>query len=58
MATPHCSGLMALWAEYAKKKGVELTREVVMDVFRSYSSWDSEVGYGLPSFEWIVDYLK
>jgi Intein/homing endonuclease len=58
MATPHISGLMALWAEYAKKKGVELTREVVMDIFRSYSSWDSEVGYGLPSFEWIVDYLK
>jgi len=58
MATPHCSGLMALWTEYAKKKGVELTREIVMDVFRSYSSWDSEVGYGLPSFEWIVDYLK
>jgi hypothetical protein len=58
MATPHSSGLMALWTEYARKKGVELTRDVVMDMLRTYSTWDEEVGYGCPRFEWIVDYLK
>jgi len=58
MATPHIAGLMALWSEYAKKKGINLTRDIVMDIFRIYSKWNSEVGYGLPKFEWIVDYLK
>jgi subtilisin family serine protease len=58
MATPHLSGLMALWAEYAQKKGYNLTRSMVMDIFRSYSTWNSETGYGVPKFSWIVDYLK
>jgi intein/homing endonuclease len=58
MATPHISGLMALWAEYAQKKGYNLTRNMVMDIFKSYSKWNSETGYGVPKFNWIVDYLK
>jgi len=58
MATPHISGLMALWAEYAQKKGYKLTKDMVMDIFRSYSTWNSETGYGVPKFSWIVDYLK
>ncbi|MEM2195204.1 MAG: S8 family serine peptidase [Candidatus Methanomethylicia archaeon] len=58
MATPHCSGLFALWVEYARRKGVELTRDVIMDVIEHYSYWRPDVGYGVPKFSWIVDYLR
>ncbi|MEM1681049.1 MAG: S8 family serine peptidase [Sulfolobales archaeon] len=59
MATPGVSGLLALWVEYARRKGVELTRDVVMDVVEHYSSgWRPDVGYGVPKFSWIVDYLR
>jgi subtilisin family serine protease len=59
MATPHIAGLLALWVEYARRKGVELTKEMVMDIIRSYAkSWRPDVGYGAPRFEWIVDYLR
>ncbi|MEM1819526.1 MAG: S8 family serine peptidase [Sulfolobales archaeon] len=59
MATPHYSGLLALWVEYARGRGVELTRDVVMDVVEHYSSgWRPDVGYGVPKFSWIVDYLR
>jgi Subtilisin-like serine proteases len=58
MATPHITGLVALWVEYAEKKGYRLTKDVIMDMISKYSSWDPEVGYGVPRFEWIVDYLR
>jgi len=59
MATPHIAGLLALWAEYARRKGVELNRDIVIDIVRHYSpGWRSDVGYGPPRFEWIVDYLR
>jgi serine protease AprX len=59
MATPGLSGLLALWVEYARRKGVELNRDTVMDVIRHYSGgWRPDVGYGVPRFEWIVDYLR
>jgi len=58
MATPHVSGLLALWVEYARNKGVELNRETVMDIISHYSSWSEDIGYGAPRFEWIVDYLR
>ncbi|MEM3994962.1 MAG: S8 family serine peptidase [Thermofilum sp.] len=59
MATPHVSGVMALWAEYAKRKGVNLTKDMVIDIIRTYSNgWRSDIGYGVPRFSWIVDYLR
>jgi len=58
VASPHCSGLFALWVEYARRKGVELTRDVIMDVIEHYSYWRPDVGYGVPKFSWIVDYLR
>jgi subtilisin family serine protease len=59
MATPHVAGLLALWVEYARRRGVELNRDVVMDVIRHYSEgWRSDIGHGVPRFEWIVDYLR
>ncbi|MEM1750718.1 MAG: S8 family serine peptidase [Desulfurococcaceae archaeon] len=58
MSTPHVAGLLALWVEYAGRKGVELTRDVVMDVIDHYSYWRPDVGYGVPKFSWIVDYLR
>jgi subtilisin family serine protease len=58
MATPHVAGLIALWVEYARKKGVELTKDHVMDIVKRYSTWKSDIGYGVPKFEWIVDYLR
>lgn len=59
MSTPHVSGLLALWVEYARRKGVELTRDIVMDIVEHYSSgWSPETGYGVPMFSWIVDYLR
>jgi subtilase family serine protease len=58
MATPHVAGLLALWVEYAEGKGVELDRDMVMDIVSHYSTWRSDIGYGPPRFEWIVDYLR
>jgi subtilisin family serine protease len=59
MATPHVAGLLALWVEYARRRGVELNRDAVMDIIRRYSEgWRPDVGYGVPRFEWIVDYLR
>jgi len=59
MATPHVSGLLALWVEYARRRGVELTRDTVIDIVNHYSEgWRSDVGYGVPKFSWIVDYLR
>lgn len=59
MATPHVTGLVALWYEYASRKGVKLTRETVLDIIRKYSrEWRSDIGYGIPKFTWIIDYLK
>ncbi|MEM1820352.1 MAG: S8 family serine peptidase [Thermofilaceae archaeon] len=59
MATPHIAGLVALWVEYARSRGVELDRDTVMDIVRSYSGgWRSDTGYGVPRFSWIVDYLR
>ncbi|MEM4429660.1 MAG: S8 family serine peptidase [Thermofilaceae archaeon] len=59
MSTPHVAGLLALWVEYARRKGVELTRDTVMDIVKHYSEgWRSDIGYGVPRFSWIVDYLR
>jgi hypothetical protein len=59
MATPHVSSLLALWVEYARGRGVELNRDTVMDIIRTYSGgWRSDVGYSVPRFEWVVDYLR
>ncbi|MEM2196334.1 MAG: S8 family serine peptidase [Thermoproteota archaeon] len=59
MSTPHVSGLLALWVEYARRKGVELTRDMVMDIVGHYSrGWSPETGYSVPRFSWIVDYLR
>jgi serine protease AprX len=59
MATPHVAGLLALWVEYARMRGYELGRDTAMDIIRHYSEgWRSDVGYGCPRFEWIVDYLR
>jgi subtilisin family serine protease len=58
MATPHVAGLLALWVEYARRRGVELDRDMVMDIVSHYSTWRSDIGYGPPRFEWIVDYLR
>jgi len=58
MATPHFSGLLALWTEYAKKKGYDLTKGMILDILKTYGKWDSEYGYGVPKFSWIVDYLR
>lgn len=59
MSTPHISGLVALWVEYAKKKGYDLDRSTVMDIVSRYGGgWREDKGYGVPRFEWIVDYLR
>jgi subtilisin family serine protease len=59
MATPHVAGLLALWVEYARRRGVELNRDTVMDIIRHYSGgWRPDVGYGVPRFEWVVDYFR
>ncbi|MEM2352046.1 MAG: S8 family serine peptidase [Thermoproteota archaeon] len=58
MATPGVSGLLALWVEYARRRGVELTKDIVMDVVKHYGDWRSDVGYGVPKFSWIIDYLR
>ncbi len=59
MSTPHVASLLALWYEYASKKGVKLTKETVIDIVKDHSEgWRSDIGYGVPKFSWIVDYLR
>jgi len=59
MATPHCTGLVALWVEYLRRVGVEPDYEVVKEIIRRYGgSWNSEVGYGVPRFEWAVRFYE
>ena len=58
MASPHVSGVIALWVEYARKKGIELTYKEVKEVMSKYGSWSPETGYGIPKFTYIVDYLR
>jgi len=59
MATPHISGLVALWLEYGRSRGYELTYREVKEILAVYGgSWNPETGYGVPRFEWVVDYLR
>lgn len=59
MATPHVSGLMSLWTEYARINGINLTKDTAMDIIKTYGKeWRSDIGYGVPKFSWIVDYLR
>jgi len=58
MATPHVSGLMALWAEYLHGKGVEFNSRVVMEIVEKHGrSWDATYGRGIPLFSWVLDYV-
>ncbi len=62
MATPHVSGVVALWVEYLRRQGVpdsEINVEMVRDIIRRYGkSWDEEYGHGAPRFEWVVSYYE
>lgn len=62
MATPHVTGLMALWVQYLRGKGVpdeEITASMVKDIVRRYGGgWSEDVGYGVPRFEWVVSYWE
>ena len=62
MATPHVSGLVALWVNYLRKQGVsdsEINVALIKDIIRRYGKgWDSVLGYGVPRFEWVVDYYE
>jgi len=62
MATPHVSGLVALWVSYLRKQGVpdsEINVALVKDIIRRYGKgWDSVYGHGTPRFEWVVQYYE
>jgi len=62
MATPHVSGVVALWVDYLRRQGVpdgEINVALVKDIIRRYGKgWDSVYGYGTPRFEWVVQYYE
>jgi len=59
MATPHVMGVIALWKQYARERGYNLTPEMVKSIIREYgATWSEDYGYGLPKYSWIKDYLK
>ena len=62
MATPHVSGVVALWVDYLRRQGVpdgEINVALVKDIIRRYGKpWDPEYGHGTPRFEWAVWYYE
>ena len=58
MATPHAAGVIALWIEYARKKGVNLTTRDIHECIRQGRNWDPDYGYGVIKYTWIKEYLK
>jgi hypothetical protein len=58
MATPMACGVLALWLEYARKKGYKLTYKEVQECIRTGRSWDPDYGYGLIRYEWVKEYLR
>ncbi len=62
MATPHVSGVVALWVDYLRRQGVpdsEINVALIKDIIRRYGkSWDSVYGHGVPRFEWVVQYYE
>ena len=62
MATPHVSGLIALWVDYLRRQGVPdkaINAALIKNIIRRYGKgWDSEYGHGVPRFEWVLDWLS
>lgn len=61
MATPHVAGLMAWWKQYyAEKTGQVLdvykAKDVMVRCGQGFKNYDT--GWGLPTYEWIVEYLR
>ncbi len=57
MATPHATGVIALWLEYAKKKGYVLTYKDIHECIKQGRDWDPDYGYGIIKYSWIKEYI-
>lgn len=60
MACPHLAGLMGLWSQYYKQKtGKRLTTPIAKQIFKEMGhEKTNDEGYGLPTFQWIRDWMK
>jgi len=62
MATPHAAGVIALWVEYLRGRGVpdrDINVSMVKDIIRRYGRpYDPDYGHGVISFEWAVRYYE
>jgi len=59
MATPHVAGLLALWKQYLRTKGIELTPSLAKEIIREMGkSWSPDYGYGCLTYEWIKEWAR
>jgi len=59
MACPHVSGLLALWMQYLKERGITLTPQIAKDIMKRYGQlWTADYGYGVPRYEWVKEYYE
>jgi hypothetical protein len=62
MATPHATGVIALWVEYLRRRGVPdkaINVSMVKDIIRRYGKpYDPDYGHGVIRFEWVVRYYE
>jgi intein/homing endonuclease len=62
MSSPHASGVVALWVEYLRGRGVpdrDINVSMVKDIISRYGKpYDPDYGHGVISFEWAVRYYE
>jgi subtilisin family serine protease len=62
MSAPHASGVVALWVEYLRGRGVpdrDINVYMVKDIIRRYGRpYDPDYGHGVINFEWVVRYYE
>lgn len=60
MSTPMVAGMMAIWTQYLKERGVELTAEMAKDIMQRYglSPKHPRLGWGIPQYEWVKRYWE
>ena len=60
MATPMVAGMMAIWTQYLREQGVELTAEIAKDIMARYGLTPKHprLGWGVPQWEWIKIYAE
>jgi len=59
MATPHCSGMLAIWKQYLATKEVNLTAKMVKEILAGYGlPKDNVRGYGMIKYDFVKRYYE